>query len=146
MSHELLTHVSLDAPVEQVSAVLRDAPGWRRWSRALWFEADALRVGATVRMRVRARGRTIVLPVRVETCSETSLSWSGGPRRLFRGTHWFRLQTAGESGDRTELEHGERFVGLCTPALVPVLDSTLIELYETINHDLREELARCRQD
>ena len=140
MSHELLTHASLPAPIEQVSAVLLDAAGWRRWSSALWFDAPDLRVGQVVRMRARVRGRTLATSVRVQTCDATSLSWSGGPARLFRGTHWFRLSADGE---RTQLEQGEGFTGLVTPALFPLLRSTLIELYETINDDLRAELQRC---
>ena len=56
-----------------------------------------------VRMRVRVRGRTIATPVRVEACSETELSWIGGPGSLFSGHHWFRLEA---NGEHTELEQG----------------------------------------
>ena len=68
------------------------------------------------------------------------LEWSGGPRGLISGRHFFSLEPADEQGRRTRFVHGETFTGVAVGVLWPLLMRALGPSYDRFNQQLKRRV------
>jgi len=117
---EIRTAAEIDAPAEEVWAILLDTGSWDEWNPfASGLDGD-LRVGekVTVHLRAGPGGRGMRIKPEVTALEPgRELRWVGGLLHpsVMRGEHWFRVDPL--DGGRCRFENGERFSG----ALVAVL-------------------------
>jgi hypothetical protein len=138
---EIVTETTIAAPVDLVWDVLTSVSRYPDWNPlVVSFEGD-LRVGGRAKITLAVDGRRLPkIPVVVKTVdANTELAWSGGPRFLLRGTHYFRLSEAGAG--RTRLVHGERFVGALASVL-PLVRGRAQTSYQALNDALKGEAER----
>lgn len=139
VSTNIATEIHVDAPAEAVGALLCDGPGWRDWCRGLYF-LDPLVVGRSARMRVKAGPLATPMRVKVASCGDGEVRWTGGIPGVFFGNHWLRWE-AGPGGEGTIVRHGEEFDGALARLMFPLLRRQLEPLYQQINRDLRSALS-----
>lgn len=135
------TRVVLDAPRDEVWAVLMDVERYPSWNPGLRFPVP-FELGARVVMRINLGPMAVPIPVKIASLEPPHrLSWRGGPPGLMEGHHYFELHPLLDDPNRTELIHGERFTGLLTPVLWPLLQRRLQPMYRAINDGLRERFG-----
>lgn len=133
MSRQLLSQVTVDAPVQEVWRRLTEVRDYATWNPVLRFHGP-LRAGAWVVMSVRLNGLWLVVPVRIECMDvDRELRWVGGLPGLYQGRHWLRLTP---TDDVTLVEQGEVFTGVAVPALFGVLRAELEALHGAVNQAL----------
>ncbi len=132
------TNVRIEAPIATVWRVLMDVVAYPDWNPAVMFHAPPT-LGRRVRMTIRLFRRQLTVPVIILAVEpERELCWRGGAPGLMTGTHYFKLEPAGDTA--TLVVHGERFEGLGVPLLWPFLSRELYAFYERINEVLK---SRC---
>lgn len=142
---EIVTETTILAPVHLVWDVLTSVSRYPDWNPlVVRYEGD-LHVGARARITLAVDGRRLPrIPVVVETVdANRELAWSGGPRLVLHGTHYFRLGDAGAG--RTRFEHGERFVGPLARAL-SLVRSRAEASYQALNDALKVEAERLHAE
>ncbi len=106
------TTVEIDAPREQVYAVLSDLnsyPGWNPYHREVKGE---FRKGAELKISVtRPDGKQVEVPPHmIRIIENEEIIWGGGIRGIFYGEHSFILEQAPRG--KTLLRHNEDFSGI----------------------------------
>lgn len=138
---EIVTETEVAAPAPIVWELLTDTARYPSWNPLVVRFDGALRVGARATITLAIEGRrTPKIPIVVRVVdANTELAWSGGPRAILQGTHYFRMSDLGHG--RTRVVHGERFVGLASRAL-PLLRRKLDASYWTLTDAIRREAER----
>lgn len=111
---EVRTEVEIDAPPEEVWAVLTDFEAYHEWNPFITRLRGRLEPGARLSVELSyADGRhTSFRPSLLEVKPAEELRWVARLwfKGLFDGEHFFRLQAI--DSDRTRLVQGENFSGL----------------------------------
>lgn len=148
MKQHLEVQHTIAAPAERVWERLLALPAYSEWNARTQFQRAA-RVGERLIMRVRLLGVRLAVPIVIESCSrESGLRWRGGIPGIFTGSHYFRIEAI--SDQQSRLIQGEDFEGVLVGALLPMLRSELLGLYQGFGEDLartfvvpRSTLARA---
>lgn len=131
------TSVVIDAPPDEVYAVLTDFERYPEWNPYHIRVVGEPEVGADLEVRVsRPDGKVVDVPhVEVfEAVPGEALVWGGGIEGVFKGEHRFDLAETAEGG--TRLSHTEVFAGAFIGfADLPV--EVLTEGYARMNRALK---------
>ncbi len=139
---EPVTETMINAPPSVVWRILMDTERYGAWNPLVVRLDGELRQGARVKITLGIEGRrTPKIPVRVDVVEpNVELAWTGGPRRILQGTHYFRLSDAG--GGKTRFVHGERFVGVLS-RLLPFARAKVEAGYLALNEAITREAERA---
>jgi hypothetical protein len=136
--------IIIQAPVATVWATLIALDKYHEWNPFVQFEGTPSQ-GASLPMQVTLFNRTLDVKVLFETVdAQRELRWVGGPKWLMSGSHYFKLASADESGNTTELIQGEEFSGIALPLLWPFLKKELDGLYDNFNRAIKERVEGSR--
>lgn len=142
---KIRTEVLLDAPPEQVWAVLADFGRYAEWNPLNIRAEGRAEPGAKIRMTFlnlsRPGGATIDQTVILTTCEPgRALAWTGRIPLLFNGRHHFTLTPEGAG---TRLRHGEDLGGLIAATFSPErISRDFVPAYEAVNRALAQRLAQ----
>jgi hypothetical protein len=124
MSKIITTHLTVNAPVENVWATLTDLTSYRSWNPFITAAAGTISVGQRLDLTIQPPGgRAMMFKPWVTAVEEHRyFEWLGhlGLPGIFDGRHSFTLTPM--AGDRTLIQQSETFTGL----LIPFTGSTLI--------------------
>lgn len=119
MGGHLLTTTEIEASRAEVWRVLADFDRYPEWNPYIAEVSGGLEPGRRLRVTVppvalSSRPRTFE-PTVLDVEPDAGFRWVAVMRspRIFRGEHYFRLESLG--ADRTRLVHGELFSGLIRP-------------------------------
>lgn len=136
---ELVTHVDIDAPPEQVWQVLTDFDHYREWNP---FARIVGRPTKDARLHVELTppgGRTTRFrPTVTRVKKGHELRWLGHlfVPGLFDGEHRFVLEPL-DGGDRTTLTHAEEFTGALSPLVWRLIRDETERGFEEMNAALK---------
>ena len=138
---ETTTEITMLAPPYVVRRILTDTARYGAWNPLVVRFEGELRRGGRAKITLGIEGRrTPKIPVLVDIVEpNVELAWTGGPRAILQGTHYFRLSDAGAG--RTRFVHGERFVGLLS-RLLPFARAKVEAGYVALNKALAREAER----
>lgn len=123
---ELRTEVEIDAPPEQVWAVLTDFGAYHEWNPFITELRGKLEPGARLRVELSyADGRRTAFRTSVLTVEPgAELRWIGRVwfKGLFDGEHFIQLHAL--DGNRTRLVQGENFSGVLVKLLANTVTQT----------------------
>lgn len=135
MAQEVLTEIELDAPIDIVWGVLADIESWPSWTRIFGFKFGKLKTGGRAVLMARVGPGVAALPIRFDVVDrERELRWHGGIPGVVHGSHYLKLEDAGNG--RTRLIHGEDFSGLVINATWGAIGKQLPGAYKAFNRDL----------
>jgi hypothetical protein len=134
------TEIAIDAPPARVWEVLTDFSGYRVWNPVIRRAEGRAELDAPLRLWLGGPGgRTLEVRARIEECTpERSLGWRGGVPHLADVYHFFRLEPLADGG--TRFIHGERFDGVASRLVWPLLGPLLRPRYHLSNEAFR---TRC---
>jgi len=135
-----VSEITIDAPPSIVWKILTDTSRYAAWNPLVVRYEGELRAGARAKLTLVLEGRrTPKIPVRIDVFDpNVELAWTGGPRALLQGTHYFRLH---DLGTKTRFVHGERFVGALARVL-PLFGAKVMANYAALNEALKREAER----
>lgn len=140
MTKEVRTEIELDAPIDIVWGVLEDIDGWPSWTRIFGFKFATLKTGGRAVLLARVGPAATPLPIKFDVVNrERELRWHGGVPGIVHGSHYLKLEDAGN--DRTRLIHGEDFSGLIISASWRLIGDQLPGAYKAFNRDLARKLG-----
>ncbi len=142
MSFEVKTETTISAPASRVWDVLVDFSAYPQWNPIIAAVSAPLRAGghgkATFTM---GRAGKVSIPIVMERVAPgVELSWSGGPRRLFHGTHYFRLRELDDGA--THVMHGELFEGFAVRFSTKLMRRHAVPAYQSLTDALKR---RCEE-
>ena len=130
------TETTIDAPPSEVWKHLTDFERHGEWSRHFRLRGRAV-AGASGHVVLELFGKHAESPVVIQKVDETrELRWLGGPKGLITGSHYFILESQGDSR-RTRFRHGESFSGILAPIVWALIKSQLRPAYSGFNEDLK---------
>ncbi len=135
------TELDIDAPPDEVWAVLADTPAYPEWNPYHVRVEGPLERGKKLEVEVhKPNGHELTIHPRVKVIEPgAELTWGGGVPGIFVGRHVFRLEALPDG--RTRLVHEERFRGIAVP--FAELDS-IEEGYEQVNRALAQRVQERR--
>jgi hypothetical protein len=143
MSKIITTHLTVDAPVDDVWKALTDLDGYRLWNPFIPAAAGTIEVGGRLSLTVHPPGgRAMTFEPWVTAVEQHHyVEWLGrlGMPGIFDGRHSFRL-TAMTSG-RTLVQQSETFSGLLIPFTGSLLARTRAG-FVAMNQALAEQTTR----
>ncbi|MGL5826637.1 MAG: SRPBCC family protein [Nocardioides sp.] len=144
MKH-IVTVKEIAAPPAEVWAVLTDFASHQQWNPFFASISGQARVGQ--RLTVVARkgdGTGMTFRPRVLVADGSTLRWKGKLAwgGIFDGEHEFALSAL--PGDRTKLEHGEKFTGFLVPLMGGLLRRTRVG-FLAFNDALAVRVAQVHQ-
>jgi len=138
------TRIEIDAPPEEVWAVLMDFPSYAAWNPMVVGISGKPEVGSQLEVKISMKnGRRLTFrPTVVEYKGGRRFAWLGkvGMRGVFDGLHRFEVENGGAT---STFVHGEEFRGL----LLPLLGKLLRDTHDSIvamNEALAGEVKRRR--
>lgn len=142
MRHELLTEIIIDAPHEEVWAVLTDLEAFADWNPFMPTASGKVAVGESLVVGIQPPGRRVstMRPRVTEVEADRVLEWLGhaGVRGLFDGRHRYELEPHGEG---TRFIHREFFSGLLVRPARRWLERTVRPGFEAMNTALAERVT-----
>ena len=133
------TTLEIDAPAEQVWAVLTDFPAYGEWNTALPSLSGDLRVGSTLAMDLNLGGRPMAVTADVQELEPgRHFSWKGhlGTELLFKGERAFTVEPLG--ADRSRFRHVESISGLLSGPFLLVKGNAVAEHHHSLNASLKQ--------
>ena len=121
--HEPRTEIEIDAPVDEVWAVLTDLDAYADWNPFIVSAAGEIEVGARLTNTLKDDGSSTVFTPEVLVADEAKeLRWIGRfwVPGIVDGEHYFELEAI--DGGRTRLVQGETFTGVLVPFAGSALD------------------------
>jgi hypothetical protein len=137
--------LEIDAPAEQVWAVLTDFSAYPEWNPALPTIGGDLSVGSTLSMELDLGGRRMAVTAEVQELEPgRRFSWKGnlGADLLFTGRREFTVSSAGP--DTTTFRHVESLRGLIVPVFLLAKGKAVAGHHHGLNAAVKkraEELA-----
>ena len=139
------TQADIDAPVDEVWAVLADTERYPEWNPYHVRVEGSLEQGEKLEVEVhKPNGNELVIHPKVQVLDPgRELTWGGGVPGIFTGRHVFRLEPLPDG--RTRLVHEESFRGIAVPFAEL---GTIEEGYEQVNRSVaaRVEALRVRKE
>jgi hypothetical protein len=139
MEHDLHTEIDIEAPPEQVWAILTDLDAWPEWNPFITSSEGTVAVGEKLANRMEPPGGKAITFKPTVTVVEpaTTFEWLG---RLvlpgvFDGRHRFELEGT-ESGG-THLVHSEQLNGVLVRFMRKSLDNQTVAGFEAMNAALK---------
>jgi hypothetical protein len=137
------TATEIDAPPSRVWSVLADLPSYREWNPFIVEASGRLAAGEELSLRMALPGRDpmTIQPRLLVVEPERELRWKGRLflPGLFDGEHAFVLSPL--PGERTRLEHWERFGGLLLPIARPLIYDETVAAFHAANEALAQRAA-----
>lgn len=136
---EVVTKISIQAPINLVWETLTNSRGFRQWNPILYALTGTMQPRAKGKVVISIDGKhKIALPIIYRIVDPPyELVWT--KRLLFNSllktTHYFSLTSIDDNV--TQLTHGERFEGALVPLLWKKIESQLTCAYKTLNHALK---------
>lgn len=137
------TELEIDAPIEEVWAVLSDIESWESWNPVIPRIQASPRLGGGVRFEIHVPpGKPLKLAAKFLAWEENrEMAWGGGLPGVVKGNHYFRLEPL--NGDRCRIIHGEDFGGFVPLILLTRKRVANIEAaYSRMNEALATETKR----
>jgi hypothetical protein len=126
MSKIITTHLTVDAPVEDVWEALTDLAGYRSWNPFITAAAGAITVGERLNLTIQPAGCLAMAFKPWVTAVEPHhyVEWLGrlALPGIFDGRHSFTLTSL--AGGRTLLQQSETFTGVLIPFSGSILART----------------------
>lgn len=117
MSKIITTHLTVNAPVEDVWATLTDLGGYRTWNPFITAAAGTISVGERLDLTIQPpAGRAMRFKPRVTAVEQQRyIEWLGhlALPGIFDGRHSFTLTPI--AGERTLIQQSETFTGVLIP-------------------------------
>lgn len=139
MRHHLHTEIDIDAPAEEVWAILVDLEHYPQWNPFIVEARGQVAVGQRLVNRLQPPGgRAITFRPRItEVEPGRALEWLGrlGLPGVFDGRHRFELRPLPDGG--TTLIHTEWMTGLLVPVLRSSIDGSTRAGFEAMNAALK---------
>jgi hypothetical protein len=140
MPYEIKTEIAIDATPARVWDVLTDFPHYPDWNSFVLQVNGSVYQNATIRYRFQMpRGIRIWTPATVlkfEPESELRFSANFLTPSLFRGDHYFAIESAGNNG--VVFHHGEIVSGLLFPAVQLILQNFGLPMFRALNGALKQ--------
>lgn len=142
MAKEIITSITINAPVEKVWAVLTDFSRYPQWNPFVLSLTGAVKKGNKI--KVKLPGMKFSPTVKAFEANK-ELRWLGHLflPGLFDGEHRFELIKK-ENGN-TEFIHAERFTGILVPLFRKMLDGSTKAGFESMNKTLKEEVENMTE-
>lgn len=142
MAKEIITSITINAPVEKVWAVLTDFSRYPQWNPFVLSLTGAVKKGNKI--KVKLPGMKFSPTVKAFEANK-ELRWLGHLflPGLFDGEHRFELIKK-ENGS-TEFIHAERFTGILVPLFRKMLDGSTKAGFESMNKKLKEEVENMTE-
>lgn len=142
MAKEIITSITINAPVEKVWAVLTDFSRYPQWNPFVLSLTGAVKKGNKI--KVKLPGMKFSPTVKAFEANK-ELRWLGHLflPGLFDGEHRFELIKK-ETGN-TEFIHAERFTGILVPLFRKMLDGSTKAGFESMNKKLKEEVENMTE-
>ena len=141
---QIETRIEIDAPPEEVWAVLMDFPSYATWNPMVVAIAGEPEVGSRLDIKVALKnGRRLTFrPTVVEYEAVRRFAWLGkvGVRGVFDGLHRFEVENGGAT---STFIHSEEFRGLLPPLLGKLMRDTHDSII-AMNEALTREVERRR--
>ena len=135
------TEIDIDASIGEVWKVISALESWPSWNDVVRKMTARPSLGGKVAFRIHIDGLPgLALAARIsEWEPEKGLAWRGGPKAIFSGNHYFRLEARGD--DRTRFIHGEDFTGVVAALLMRggMMDR-LKTSYDRFNRSLKKHI------
>ncbi|WP_416838343.1 SRPBCC family protein [Haloferax sp. DFSO52] len=148
MTHELTTSIEIDAPPEQVWAVLIDFDHYDEWNPFMRIVGRA-NEGATlvVRLMPPGGGESAFEPDVTRSEKNREFGWLGHlvVPGLFDGEHRFRLEPL-DDGERTRFEHSETFSGILAGITLRFIREKTEAGFEAMNEALKVRVESIAAD
>ena len=145
MTKIITTHLTINAPVEDVWATLTELSGYRTWNPFITAAAGTISVGERLDLTIEPPGGRAMRFKPWVTAVEQHhyIEWLGhlGLPGIFDGRHSFTLTPL--TGGRTLLQQSETFSGALIPFAGPVLDRTRLG-FEQMNEALGRRVGGSR--
>ncbi len=131
------TAVEIDAPKEEVYAVLADLDSYPKWNPYHRKVTGKFEEGAELRIYVkRPDGKEVEVPPHMmRIVKNEEISWGGGIRGIFYGVHSFVLES--EAQGKTLLKHNEDFSGIAI-GFADLPPDVIAEGYHQMNMALKK--------
>lgn len=141
----LRTETVVEAPPEQVWAVLTDLEGWDGWNPTLFaVRGGPARPGAEVRMKLRLGPFTVPMRQQIRTVDPPrELTWRSKqmvPASAFDVVRSFRLEPI--DGGRTRLVQTETYSGFLAGVAFRLIGKPVLRGYEEIGRALADALGQ----
>lgn len=141
-THRFHTKVTIDAPADQVWAVLTDTEKFPQWNPLVSHFAGTLAEGETLNVTVQngTGGSMDFTPEVVVFKPGQELTWLGtlGMRGIFDGRHRFAVESL--NAGTTRLVHEEDFAGILVPLFKGKLARETLPLFEAMNLALKSRV------
>ncbi len=134
---EIVTELELDAPHTEVWAYFSNSANWPRINGLMKHSTPGVPfvVGDTPKLVVNAKGAPpLKIKPKILVAEEGHLMWKGKVPG-FWGKHYFKAESI-DDGTRTRWIHGERFGGLLSRVILPLIGTKLERAYREFNADL----------
>ncbi|MCW8839215.1 MAG: SRPBCC domain-containing protein [Thiovulaceae bacterium] len=131
------TAVEIDAPKQDVYAVLADLDSYPKWNPYHRKVEGKFKEGSELKIHVlRPDGKEIEVPPHMIRIAENEeIIWGGGVRGIFYGEHSFILES--ESPKKTLLKHNEDFSGIAI-GFADLPPDVIAEGYHQMNMALKK--------
>lgn len=120
---ELRTEIEIDAPADEVWAVLTDLDAYADWNPFIVSASGEVEVGARLTNTLMNDGSSMVFSPEILVADQArELRWIGrfGVPGIVDGEHYFELESLDDG--RTRLVQGETFTGVLVPFAGGALD------------------------
>lgn len=137
MAKEIITSITINAPVERVWDVLTNFSRYPQWNPFVQSLTGEVKQGSKI--KVKLPGMQFSPTVKAFDANK-EFRWSGHlfVPGLFDGEHRFELVKKGNAV--TEFIHAEKFTGLLVPLFRKMLDGSTKAGFENMNKKLKEEV------
>ena len=142
-SISIRTVVEIDAPKEEVYAVLANLDSYPKWNPYHRKIEGKFEEGAELTIYVlRPDGKEVEVPPHMMRIVENEeITWGGGIRGIFYGVHSFKLET--KAGGKTLLRHDEDFSGIAV-GFADLPPNVIADGYHKMNMALKELIEKSK--
>jgi hypothetical protein len=141
---EIKTETIINAPAAKVWEVLTNIKDFSNWNQFMPSIMGNLQIGSTLTVTIVPPGKksSTFKPTLIQYDSnQHELRWVGilAAAWLFRGEHYFQLQTI--SNNQTRLIHGEKFSGILATPILSIIKNPTKAGFELMNQCLAKRIG-----
>lgn len=140
------TEIIINAPAEQVWAVLTDLADYARWNPFMIKSAGEIKAGARLKNVMRTSSGTMSFsPVVQRVEAPLYFDWIGNLffRGLFDGHHYFKIQKIADN--QVKLIHGENFSGILSSFIFKKIGNDTRLNFVKMNQAIKSEAEKTDQ-